>query len=285
MQLTFDWLTDNRGECQCRAGSIDHHTSTEGQWFGRLPPINITWWLRMRTCRSSQQTFASVSSKLLPTDGPNCRPTVWTADRRSVLPTDGPNCRPTVWTADRRSVLPTDGPNCRPTVRELPTDGPNCRPTVRTADRRSVLPTDGPNCRPTVRTADRRSVLPTDGPNCRPTVRELPTDGPNCRPTVRTADRRFERPSDGPRTADRRFERPTVGITIGTVADTVSANFPVDGTADYRINKVHQKDNISSILWYSDWLHNTTSAGNSIFVTNHNTTSCGRSIMQPIRLP
>ena len=23
--------------------------------------------------------------------------------------------------------------------------------------------------------------------------------------------------------------------------------------------------------WYSDWLHNTTSAGNSIFVTNHNT--------------
>ena len=49
----------------------------------------------------------------------------------------------------------------------------------------------------------------------------------------------------------------------------------------YLINEVHQKD----ILWYSDWLHNTTSAGNSIFVTNHNTTSCGRSIMQPIRLP
>ena len=48
--------------------------------------------------------------------------------------------------------------------------------------------------------------------------------------------------------------------------------------------EVHQKDNISRILWYSDWLHNTTSAGNSIFVTNHNTTSCGRSIMQPIRL-
>ena len=49
--------------------------------------------------------------------------------------------------------------------------------------------------------------------------------------------------------------------------------------------EVHQKDNISRILWYSDWLNNTTSAGNSIFVTNHNTTSCGRSIMQPIRLP
>ena len=53
----------------------------------------------------------------------------------------------------------------------------------------------------------------------------------------------------------------------------------------YRYNEVHQKDNISRILWHSDWLHNTTSAGNSIFVTNHNTTSCGRSIMQPIRLP
>ena len=53
----------------------------------------------------------------------------------------------------------------------------------------------------------------------------------------------------------------------------------------YLINEVHHKDNISRIFWYSDWLHNTTSAGNSIFVTNHNTTSCGRSIMQPIRLP
>ena len=51
------------------------------------------------------------------------------------------------------------------------------------------------------------------------------------------------------------------------------------------VNEVHHQDNISRILWYSDWLHNTTSAGNSIFVTNHNTTSCGRSIMQPIRLP
>ena len=50
-------------------------------------------------------------------------------------------------------------------------------------------------------------------------------------------------------------------------------------------NEVHYKDNISRIFWYSDWLHNTTSAGNSIFVTNHNTTSCGRSVMQPIRLP
>ena len=36
---------------------------------------------------------------------------------------------------------------------------------------------------------------------------------------------------------------------------------------------------ISRILWYSDLLHNTTSAGNSIFVTNHNTTTGGRSIM------
>ena len=53
----------------------------------------------------------------------------------------------------------------------------------------------------------------------------------------------------------------------------------------FKRNKVHQKDNIFRILWYSDWLHNTTSAGNSIFVTNPNTTSCGRSIMQPIRIP
>ena len=44
-------------------------------------------------------------------------------------------------------------------------------------------------------------------------------------------------------------------------------------------NEVHQKDAISHILWYSDWLHNTTSARNNIFVTNHDTTSCGRSIM------
>ena len=50
---------------------------------------------------------------------------------------------------------------------------------------------------------------------------------------------------------------------------------------DNGANVVHQKDNISRILWYSDWLHNTTSAGNSIFVTNHDTTSCGRSMMQP----
>ena len=34
-------------------------------------------------------------------------------------------------------------------------------------------------------------------------------------------------------------------------------------------NEVHHKDSISHILWYSDWLHNTTSAGISIFVTNH----------------
>ena len=40
--------------------------------------------------------------------------------------------------------------------------------------------------------------------------------------------------------------------------------------------KVHQEDNISRILWFSDWLHNTTSTGTSIFVTNHNNTSCGR---------
>ena len=45
------------------------------------------------------------------------------------------------------------------------------------------------------------------------------------------------------------------------------------------INEVHQKDTISLILWYSDWLYNITSAGNSIFVTNHKTTSGGRSIM------
>ena len=46
-----------------------------------------------------------------------------------------------------------------------------------------------------------------------------------------------------------------------------------------RINEVHQKDTISGILWYSDWPHNNTSAGNSIFVTNHNKISGGRSIM------
>ena len=40
-------------------------------------------------------------------------------------------------------------------------------------------------------------------------------------------------------------------------------------------NRDHHKDNIFRILWFSDWLHNTTSAGNSIFVTNHNTISCG----------
>ena len=51
---------------------------------------------------------------------------------------------------------------------------------------------------------------------------------------------------------------------------------------DTNSNEVHH---ISRILWYSDWLHDTTSAANSIFVTNHNTTSCGRSIMQSIILP
>ena len=44
-------------------------------------------------------------------------------------------------------------------------------------------------------------------------------------------------------------------------------------------NEIHQKDIISCILWYSDWLYNTTSTGNSIFVANHNTISGGRSIM------
>ena len=66
----------------------------------------------------------------------------------------------------------------------------------------------------------------------------------------------------------------------------LSTNFyPVITILDYKIkipvilwNKVHHKDNISRIFWYSDWLHNTTSTGNSIFVTNHNITSCGRSI-------
>ena len=48
-------------------------------------------------------------------------------------------------------------------------------------------------------------------------------------------------------------------------------------TLKYVTNEVHQKDIISRILWYSDWLHtNTISAENSIFVTNHNTTSGGR---------
>ena len=31
------------------------------------------------------------------------------------------------------------------------------------------------------------------------------------------------------------------------------------------VNEVHQNDTISRILWYSDWLYNTASAGNSIF--------------------
>ena len=31
-----------------------------------------------------------------------------------------------------------------------------------------------------------------------------------------------------------------------------------------KFNEVHQMDNISRILWYSGWLHNTTPAGNSI---------------------
>ena len=44
------------------------------------------------------------------------------------------------------------------------------------------------------------------------------------------------------------------------------------------LNEIHQKDIISRILWYSDWLHYTTSAGTSPCVTNHNTTSGGRSI-------
>ena len=63
---------------------------------------------------------------------------------------------------------------------------------------------------------------------------------------------------------------------------TVADKTPVIGSLSLKLSLI---DNISRILWYSDWLHNTTSAGNSIFVTNHNTTSCGRSIMQPIRLP
>ena len=45
------------------------------------------------------------------------------------------------------------------------------------------------------------------------------------------------------------------------------------------INEVHQKDTISRILWYSDWLHNITSTGTSIFVTYHYTTSGRSSIM------
>ena len=50
-------------------------------------------------------------------------------------------------------------------------------------------------------------------------------------------------------------------------------------------NEVHQEVTTSRILcWYSDRLHNTASAGCSIFVTNNNTTSAGSSIMQPIRI-
>ena len=71
----------------------------------------------------------------------------------------------------------------------------------------------------------------------------------------------------------------------GTSLDWLSSYLTSRSQAVSVQNKVHHKENISRISWYSDWLHNTTSAGNSIFVTNHNTTFCGRSIMQPIRLP
>ena len=47
----------------------------------------------------------------------------------------------------------------------------------------------------------------------------------------------------------------------------------------YLLNEVHQKETISRILWYSDWLHNTTFTGNSIVETNHNATSGRRTIM------
>ena len=76
------------------------------------------------------------------------------------------------------------------------------------------------------------------------------------------------------------------GIGEKYYVDHLSALSKFERKLDVR-NEVHPKDTISRILWYSDWLHNTTSAGKGIFVvTNHNTTSGGgRSIMWPIRLP
>ena len=44
-------------------------------------------------------------------------------------------------------------------------------------------------------------------------------------------------------------------------------------------NEDHQEGTTSRILWYSDWLYNTTSAGSSIFIANHKTTSAENSIM------
>ena len=46
-----------------------------------------------------------------------------------------------------------------------------------------------------------------------------------------------------------------------------------------KYNEAHQDGITSHILWYSDWLQNTTSAGSSIFIANHKTTSAGSSIM------
>ena len=54
--------------------------------------------------------------------------------------------------------------------------------------------------------------------------------------------------------------------------EIIFPSFPL-ATVAPRMAWLHQTDNIFRILWYSDWLHNTTSAGNSIFVTNHNTSS------------
>ena len=45
------------------------------------------------------------------------------------------------------------------------------------------------------------------------------------------------------------------------------------------INEVHQKGTASHILWFSDWLHNTSSAGSSIFVANHNTRILGQHLV------
>ena len=56
-------------------------------------------------------------------------------------------------------------------------------------------------------------------------------------------------------------------------------NISSDNRAVEIIELVHQNGTTFHILCYSDRLHNTTSAGSSIFVANHYTTAAGSSIM------
>ena len=60
---------------------------------------------------------------------------------------------------------------------------------------------------------------------------------------------------------------------------TVAVTVFIQSFASWYLNEAHQEGTTSHILWYSDWLHNTTSAGSSIFKANHRTVSAGNSIM------